>query len=252
MYPILFKIGPLPIYSFGVMVVAGVVTYMLVTLHYARREGIKAETIFDFTIYLILMSAFGSRLVYVIGQWDHYQNNLIEIFMFPKGGFILMGGLLFGILTAIVYARIKRIPILKFVDVLAPGAILGYAVGRIGCFFNGCCFGKPTDLFWGIVFPRGSLAHSYFPDVAVHPTQLYAFFSMVLAFFVLVLLYRRKRFDGYVFFWALILYSTYRFLIEFIRFSPIYWLGLTPTQWGMIVVFMVGFFCLIKPRSAAS
>ncbi|OGB89580.1 hypothetical protein A2625_00070 [candidate division WOR-1 bacterium RIFCSPHIGHO2_01_FULL_53_15] len=91
-----------------------------------------------------------------------------------------------------------------------------------------------------MIFPSGSLAGAYFPGQALHPTQLYSMTLMFLAFLALVFLYRAKKFDGQIFFWWLILYSAYRFLIEFLRFSPIHWLGLTPSQWLVILTFALG------------
>ena len=252
MHPILIKFWSWPLYSFGFMVALGVLALILVALYYARKEGIQAELVLDFTIYLILASALGARLFYVIGQWENFRQNPAEILMFTRGGFVLMGGLLFGVLAALLYARLKNIPPLKFVDILTPASILAYAIGRIGCFLNGCCFGIPTHSCLGIIFPDESLAHSYFPGEAVYPTQLFSSASMALAFIILIFIYRAKKRDGFVFFWGLILYSTYRFLIEFIRFSPIHWLTLTPTQWAMLLVFTASIVGLFRLRSKPS
>ncbi|MFC1511517.1 prolipoprotein diacylglyceryl transferase, partial [Candidatus Margulisiibacteriota bacterium] len=114
----------------------------------------------------------------------------------------------------------------------------GIAIGRVGCFLNGCCFGLPTKLPWGMVFPFGSLAHSYFPGEHLHPTQLYSSLGGLVIFLLIVWLYRQKKYDGHIFLWWLIFYSIYRFLVEFLRYSPMHWLGLTPSQW--IVVFVGG------------
>ncbi len=234
MYPILFKIGPLSVHAYGFAIAVAFLVGILISLRYAKKEGIKADQILDLAVYVIIAAIIGSRFLYVIGQWDQYKDHPGEIFMVQRGGLVFLGGLVLAVLVVVWHARRKGIPILKLLDALTPGTAIGYAITRIGCFLNGCCFGLPTELPWGMVFPPASLAHLYFPDQHIHPTQLYASASMLLAFVILLVLYRRKRFDGHVFYWGLILYSAYRFLIEFIRFSPIHWLGLTPSQWMVI------------------
>ena len=235
MHPVLLSFGPITLYSYGLMVALGFLAGILATLYYAKQEKIPQEYILDAVIYVILASVIGARLFYVIGTWEDYRANPLEIFMLQKGGLVYLGGFLAAAAAAFFYAKKKGITWLKFFDVIAPGAALGYAIGRLGCFFNGCCFGLPTKLPWGIHFPLGALAHSYYPYESLHPTQLYAFFAMLLAFFVLIYLRRFKTYDGFLFYWWVLFYSLYRFVNEFFRFSPIHWLGLTPAQWMVIV-----------------
>jgi phosphatidylglycerol:prolipoprotein diacylglycerol transferase len=234
MYPVLFKIGPVSIHAYGFMIALAFLGGILISLYYAKKEGIRGEIILDLAIYIIFAGIVGARLLYVAAQWDLYKDNLLEIIMVQKGGLIFLGGFILAVLVVVWYAATKGIPLLKLLDVLGPGTALGYSIARIGCFLNGCCFGLPTKVPWAVVFPPGALAHSYFPGEPIHPTQLYSFASMLLAFIIVVMLYRHKKFDGYIFFWWIILYSIYRFLIEFMRFSPIHWLGLTPSQWMVL------------------
>ncbi|MEA3493006.1 MAG: prolipoprotein diacylglyceryl transferase [Candidatus Margulisiibacteriota bacterium] len=250
MYPILFKIGPLSIHSYGVMVAIAFLVGIFVSIYYAKKAGIKEQVIPDLAIYVIIVAIAGARFFYVAGQWHQYKNNLIEIFMVQKGGLVFLGGFLLALITVVFYAKRKGIPLLKLFDILAPGAALGYAIGRIGCFLNGCCFGVPTDLPYGIKFPPGALAYSYFPDKYLHPTQLLSSGSMLLAFMILALLYAHKKFDGYIFFWGIIFYSVYRFLVEFLRYSPMHWLGLTPSQWIVLPLLIFGVFALAFNRIA--
>jgi phosphatidylglycerol:prolipoprotein diacylglycerol transferase len=240
MYPILFKFGVIEVHAYGFFVALAFLFGTLVSLHYAKKEGIRSETILDLVIYVIIAAIVGSRLFYVIGQWDQFKDAPLEMFMVQKGGLVFLGGFLLAFLTVIGYAKIKGIPLLKFFDVLAPGTALGYSIARIGCFLNGCCFGLPTKAGWGVVFPFGSLAYSYFPGEHLHPTQLYSLASMLIVFFVLVRMYRSKKFDGQIACWWFILYAAYRFLVEFLRFSPIHWLGLTPSQWLVLPLFIFG------------
>jgi phosphatidylglycerol:prolipoprotein diacylglycerol transferase len=248
MYPVLFKIGPFPIHAYGFMVAIAFLVGILISLYYAKREGIKSEIILDLAVYVVIAAIVGSRLFYVIGQWDQYKNNILEIFMVQKGGLVFLGGFLLAMLVMVWYAKRRAVPLLKLFDVVAPGTALGYAIARIGCFLNGCCFGLPTDVPWGIVCSPDSLAHSYFPEAHLHPTQLYSAASMILVFIIVVLLFPRKKFDGYIFFWWIILYSIYRFLVEFLRYSPIHWLGLTPSQWMVLPAAVLAVYALIYKK----
>lgn len=253
MYPILFKLGGFSFYSYGLMVALGFLCIVFLSLLFAKREGIKAEHILDLAIYATIGSFVGARLFYVAGQWNIYKDNPWEIIMIQRGGLVFLGGLIFGLLVITWYARVKHIPLLKLLDAITPGVALGYAFGRIGCFLNGCCFGLPTHLPWGVTFPDGSLARYFLPDEPLHPTQLYSSFSMLLAFILLLLIYRHKKYEGQIFFWGLIFYSVYRFTVEFFRFSPMHLWGLTPSQLVVIVTFIIGLAGLIyKKRSPVS
>lgn len=209
-------------------------------IRYARREGIKAETILDLALYVMIAAVAGARLFYVVGQWEIYKDNLPEVLMLQKGGLVFLGGLLFSILTVIIYAKAKNQPLLKLLDALTPATAIGYAVGRVGCFLNGCCFGLPTQLPWGVVFPPGSLAALYSPGEHLHPTQIYSIFSMLIVFGALVWIYRHKKYDGQILAWGLVLYSIYRFFVEFLRYSPLHWFSLTPSQWLSFLLFSFG------------
>lgn len=248
MYPTLFKLGPLVIHSYGFMVALGFLAAIIISLSLAKRAGVALETIFDLAIWAILAGILGARLFYVLGQWQVYRHNLVEIFMVQRGGLVVLGGIVFGLLAIAGYCRQKKLSFLKVMDVISPGSLLGLAIGRLGCFLNGCCFGLPTKLPWGLVFPSGSLAHGYFATEHLHPTQLYSVLALLLAFVLLLRLYKRKAYAGFVFFWALILYALYRFSVEFLRYSPIHWLNLTPSQWLVLVFFVVGFWGLFTRR----
>ncbi|MEA3492818.1 MAG: prolipoprotein diacylglyceryl transferase [Candidatus Margulisiibacteriota bacterium] len=252
MRPILFNIGGLSIHSYGLMMAIAFLVGIFIAICYAKREELKGDIIIDLSVYVIIAAIVGARFLYVAGQWDKYKDNLLDIFMVQKGGLVFLGGLLLSILVVVLYAKRKRIPVLKLLDVLTPGTALGYAITRIGCFLNGCCFGMPTDSPCGIEFPPGSLAYFYYPDQHLHPTQLYSSASMLLAFIILIVLYRFKKFDGQIFYWGLIFYSVYRFAVEFLRFSPMHWLGLTPSQWIVLLTFAIGVYGLVHKRFKSS
>ncbi|MBU0630770.1 MAG: prolipoprotein diacylglyceryl transferase [Candidatus Margulisbacteria bacterium] len=244
MHPILIKLGSLTLYSYGFMVALGFLSGIAVSLRLAKQAGIKSETIIDLALYVIVAAIVGARFLYVAGQWGFYRGNLLEIIMIQRGGMVFLGGLIFVLATVIYFARARQIPLLQLFDAITPGTALGYAIGRLGCFLNGCCFGLPTALPWGIVFPSDCLAGSYFPDRHLHPTQLYASAIIIVAFAFLLFLYQRKKFPGQVFFSGLAIYSAYRFGVEFLRYSPMHWLGLTPSQWIVIPVFGISLYYL--------
>lgn len=246
MHPLLFSVGPISLYAYGLMVALGYLAAILVSLYFAKKERIKGELILDLAVYVIVFSILGARLFYVLGQWDQYKDNLLEILMLQKGGLVVLGGILFSMLAIMWFAKKKGIPALKLFDILSPAVALGMALGRIGCFLNGCCFGLPTKVFWGMVFPPASLAYAYFPGEHLHPTQLYSFLGDFFVFAILLWIYHRKKYDGHVFYWWLVLYSSCRFLIEFFRYSPFHWLGITPSQWIVVVMFGIGIYNLIK------
>jgi phosphatidylglycerol:prolipoprotein diacylglycerol transferase len=245
MFPILLKLGPLSIHAYGFFIAVAFMAGILLSYYYVKKEGLNTDIILELAIYGLIAAIVGSRLFYVIGQWDVYRDHPLEIIMVQNGGLVFLGGLLLAILATIVYARIKNIPLLKLLDVCSPVVSLGYAIARVGCFLNGCCFGIPTKLPWGINFPPDSLSYFYFPGEKLHPTQIYSLLAMLAVFGILGWMYERKRFDGQIFFWWMILYSVYRFAVEFFRFSPIHWVGLTPSQWMVIFTLIFGVWGLL-------
>jgi phosphatidylglycerol:prolipoprotein diacylglycerol transferase len=241
MHPVILQAGFLSIHSYGLMVALGIAFGVALTVYFAwRRERIAPEVMLDLALYSIIAALIGARLTYVAGQWDYFVQNPLEIVMLQNGGLVFLGGFLLGLAVLCWLALRRRLAPLKIMDATAPGVSLGYAIGRLGCFLNGCCFGQPTGLPWGIEFPPGSLAAQYYPGIRVHPTQLYSALLMLGAALACVLLYRRKKFDGEIAGGWFILYSVYRFAVEFLRYSPFRWLGLTPVQWLVIPLFGFG------------
>ena len=245
MYPVLCRLGPLSIHAYGFMVALAFFVAILVSLRYAKKEGLNGEQLLDLPIYIIIAAIVGARILYVVGAWGEFKDNLFEIFLVYRGGLVFLGGLFLGLCVIFIYARVKKIPLLKLLDLIMPGGALGYAIARIGCFLNDCCFGLPTKMPWGLEFPFGSLAYSYYPRMHIHPTQLYSSASLLLVFAILVYLYPRKKFDGYIFFWALIFYSVYRFIVEFFRYSSDVAWGLHPAQWFVLAIGALAAFGLV-------
>jgi len=215
MYPDLFSIGPLSIHTYGLLVAIGFTIALLVAMKLGRKEGIGSQQVMDMGFIMILWSIIGSRLMYVLINFSYYKNHPLDIFKMWQGGLVFSGGLIAAVLAIGWYLRRHHIPFWKAGDLWAPSLAIGQGIGRIGCFMAGCCYGRPTDLKWGVVFSHpNSLAPL---NVSLHPTQLYASLSGLIIFVVLILLHARKKFQGQVFLWLLILHSTGRLLIERFR-----------------------------------
>ncbi len=187
MHPILFKIGQVTIYSYGVMVaIAFLVSIYLASLSAAKR-GINQEKIMDLGLTLLISGIIGARLLYVLTEIEYYRANPLEMVMIWKGGLVFYGGFIAAFVCGWVFLKRNKIPVLKTCDHIVPYLALGQAIGRIGCFLNGCCFGKPTNLPWGMIFPGGSIAGDIYPAVHIHPTQLYSVYTNFLIFAILLL-----------------------------------------------------------------
>jgi phosphatidylglycerol---prolipoprotein diacylglyceryl transferase len=209
MHPILFAIGPVKIYSYGVMLAIA----FLVSLNLASRRcalfNIKRDRFNTLVVILFVSGIAGARIVYVLSNLDFFIQYPLDAFLINKGGLIFYGGLIFSPIFGIVYAKKSGIPIREAADLFAPFIALGHSIGRIGCFLNGCCFGRPTDSVFGVRFP--------FSADRLFPTQLFSSAGLFCIFLVLFLMQKRRRFKGQVLSLYFIMYGFFRFVIEFFR-----------------------------------
>jgi phosphatidylglycerol:prolipoprotein diacylglycerol transferase len=221
MFPIILKLGSLNIYSYGVMLFISFVVGIKIVEHRAKKFGVGPNKIIDLALFVLIAVVLGSRLLYVIFHRSEFQKDLIGIIAFWRGGLaglMFYGGLIAAILVGIIYIRSQKLPLLKMFDAIAPAIVLGEFFTRIGCFLNGCCFGEPTNLPCGVIFPSDSPAGYTFHNTAIHPTQLYSSLAGLLLFFIALWLEKRKLRDGVLFFIITALYSFYRFVIDFVRY----------------------------------
>ena|SRR3989338_2275338 len=203
--------------SYGLMLAVAFSVGYFEALRRCLREKENPRHIEYLFLILIASAVIGSRLFHVIFEDPiYYFNHPIEIFSIWKGGYTFYGGLLIGILGIYVYTRVTRVNFLRFADILAPSVLLGLFLGRIGCFLAGCCWGRPTDRAWGVVFSN-PLSFASDHVRAVHPTQLYESGAALFLFALCWRVFQKKRFDGQIFFMGLIGYSLARFVIEFFR-----------------------------------
>jgi len=225
MCPVLFKLGPLAVKSYGLMLVVAFITGIILALKRAKNAGIKPEKIIDLALIVLVSSLVGSRFFYVVYHLDEFQGyfwDIVNPFQSSGeigiGGLSMMGGVVLSVLSGLVYLFYKRLPLWKIADAVSPSFPLGLAIARIGCFLNGCCPGKPTHSIFGVVFPSDSFAGYFFPEARLLPTQLFESLAGLVIFFLLIFLERFKSFQGYIFWLMLIFYSAWRFAIDFFRY----------------------------------
>ncbi len=215
MYPILIEFGFFKIFTYGLLVATGFLVAILLASSRAEKEGLDSQKVLDLCFYVMVSALLGARLLYVIVEYRYFLDSPLEIFKFWKGGLVFYGGLILGVLISLWYLKRNQMPMWKTADLLAPSIALGQSIGRWGCFFAGCCYGKKTDVAWGITFadPR-SLAPL---EIPLHPTQVYLSLNAVFIFIFLMWLSKRKVFDGQILWSYGILYSIGRFAIEYFR-----------------------------------
>ena len=221
MHPILLKLGSLNLYTYGLMLFISFIVGIKLLEHRAKKFGVPSQKIVDLALWILVAVVLGSRLLYVIFHWSEFKDDLIGIIAFWRGGLaglMFYGGLVGAIIAGILYVRSQKLPLLKMLDAVTPAIVLGEFFTRIGCFFNGCCFGNPTNSPCGVVFPYNSPAGYTFQSVKIHPTQLYSSLAGLSLFFLTLWLEKRKLKTGVLFFLIMTLYSTYRFLIDFVRY----------------------------------
>lgn len=215
MHPILFSIGHVTLYTYGLFLALGFIAGLYISRREASIMGENPDTVSDIVFYLIIFGVLGGRAFYVLTNLDHFMKNPAAFFKIWEGGLVFYGGFISSIITVWVYTRIKKISIAKYADILSPGLAIGHALGRIGCLMAGCCYGGECHLPWAITFRnQSSLAPLGIP---LHPTQIYEVIGNLLIFAVLMAFRKRKQMDGQVFCVYVFLYGVMRFIIEIFR-----------------------------------
>jgi phosphatidylglycerol:prolipoprotein diacylglycerol transferase len=222
MYPVLFRIGNFPINTYGVFLALAFLCAILITVKLAERDGLPRQKIYDLSLWMLLASLIGSKILMLFTE-PEYRDHPLQLLSldFLRSGGVFYGGLLGAVLTGYFLMRRYKLPWWKTADACAPGIAIGNFFGRQGCFAAGCCWGKATSLPWGVRFTELGHEITGVPiDVPLHPTQLYESFSMLIVFFFLLWLHKRRRFSGQVILFYALLYSIIRFAIEFVRDDP--------------------------------
>jgi|DewCreStandDraft_4_1066084.scaffolds.fasta_scaffold138158_1 phosphatidylglycerol:prolipoprotein diacylglycerol transferase len=228
MCPELFHIGNFPVRSFGLVLVVGFLVGIWMARRRASRFGLNPEKLWDLAILLIVFGVLGSRLAFIVQEWDHFSRHTNEIFSLRFDGLTSFGGIILGLVVMTIWCRRTKTPFLAAMDVFAVPFLVASAIGRVGCLLNGCCYGGPTDLPWGVHFVDVPGAH--------HPAQLYDSL-MCLAGAGLIAWSERRRLasgeplvQGRSMSLMFLAYGVSRFIYEFWR------AGSSSTYWGSLPI----------------
>jgi phosphatidylglycerol:prolipoprotein diacylglycerol transferase len=241
MFPEICRIGPLTVYSYGLMLVIAFFVSVSLASRQARIIKLNPEFIFNAAFISFISGIIGARLLYILQNFHFYSKNPLEIIMLQHGGLSWFGGLFLGMISGALYLRLKDLPILETLDLVVPYVCLAQAIGRIGCLLNGCCYGRESS--FGLYFP---VHHK-----VLFPTQACSSLLLLLIFVILRLLQDRPHRTGAILFSYLLMYSVKRFFIEFLRQdNPIVFRGLTLFQLLSIFVFLFALlgFVFIKEK----
>lgn len=251
MMPVLCSFGPFQLYSWGLLLAAGMLLSLYLMRRRARGEGFPGpDDCSDVMFWLFIWGFTGGRLLYVLENLSYYLAHPLRIFALWEGGLVFYGGVIAGLVGFFVTVRMKKLPFWKFLDFVAPYVALTQAFARVGCFLSGCCYGEACALPWAVRFPQTA--------GAVHPTQIYEVIYDLALFAWLLARHRSARprralFEGETGLLYFLLYALGRFLIEFVRDPGLGWLGLTLNQWisaGIMVVALV--FLKVRQRRSAA
>jgi phosphatidylglycerol:prolipoprotein diacylglycerol transferase len=222
MYPELFRIGNFPVNTYGVFLAIAFLCAIYVTVKLAQRDGLPRERIYDLSLWMLLASLIGSKVLMLFTEPEYRDNPWALLSLdFLRSGGVFYGGLLGAVVAGYFLMKRYQLPWWKTADACAPGIAVGNFFGRQGCFAAGCCWGEPTSLPWGVKFTELGHQITGVPiDQHLHPTQLYESFAMLLVFLFLLWLHKHRRFSGQVILVYAMLYSIIRFAIEFVRDDP--------------------------------
>lgn len=244
MYPVLFRIGGLTFYTYGLMLGLGFIAGVYVASKRAARKGIDPDSLFWFFISLLVGGVVGGRITHVALNLNYYKG-FRSILDTRQGGLAIHGVLLGGVIAAVIYSRVKKADFLSLMDMVAPSVALGQGIGRVGCFFSGCCYGIRTSGTWGF--------ETRFAPGLRHPYQLYESALDLLLFVALLYLSSRIETAGGLFTVYVGGYSAIRFFLEFFRENDDYYLGLSFGQWfslAALILAVATFIGLQKRRRA--
>ena len=204
---IAFTILGIEVAWYGLLIAAGMLLGVMLAVKRAKNIGVSDEVVYDIALWSIPMGVLGARIYYIIFNWHYYSQDLIRLIQFRQGGLAIHGGIIMGFIVGYWVCRKNRVSFPAMADVAAPSMILGQAIGRWGNYFNQEAYGRPTNLPWAIMID----------DIPVHPTFLYESLWNLMVMAWLIYYTPKKKVNGEIFLWYLILYSVGRFFIEGLR-----------------------------------
>lgn len=247
MFPKLFSIGSFYLPTYGVLVALGFLAGLWVTVRLARRSGLNPELVTNLAVYTALAGLLGAKILMIAFDWPQFAADPSKIFSLEtlQAAGVFQGGLILALITAYYYTKVQKLPLLATADAFAPGVAIGHAIGRLGCFAAGCCWGKECNRFWAVTFhnPEAYALTGVPLEMPLHPSQLYEFTTEAILFVVLYKLYGKAHPPGRIIGLYLVFSSIARFLIEFTRFHQQglpFGLPLSITQWIAIGLAVAG------------
>jgi phosphatidylglycerol:prolipoprotein diacylglycerol transferase len=253
MHPFLFEIFGFKLYSYGMVMVIAFIICITITLKSTPRHLLSSQDIYNFCLIIMASLLFGPKLMAIIVQGKFNPDALVEVLKFwERGSFSFFPAFLLAVILIFLYCILKKIPMMKTMDHLLPIAILGVAIQRtFGCFLAGCCYGKPTNLPWGMVFPEVSRAGRHFPGIPIHPTQLYCGISALLIYIFLIWYKNQTQRVGEISALGFMILAFSYFFITFLR-GDITWdqlhFHLSGSQYFALVLFFAGLLIFIIIR----
>jgi phosphatidylglycerol:prolipoprotein diacylglycerol transferase len=250
MFPVLFRVGPLTIYSYGTMMAIAFLVAGFLTSRELDRKGLPSHHASNMVFWAAVGGIVGSRLWAIAEDWRVFLADPLSM-IFSGAGFVWYGGLLGGILAVYWVVRRHALPWLVVTDCVAPSLALAHAIGRIGCQLAGDGdWGSVTNVPWGMAYPNAIVGWDYPPGVRVHPTPIYETLAYTAIFAVLWSLRKRPAPDGALFWWYLALAPAARFLIEFVRINPTALFGLSQAQLFSLLLVVLATWQLIAGRGS--
>ncbi|MCL4845707.1 MAG: prolipoprotein diacylglyceryl transferase [Acidobacteria bacterium] len=223
MHPLLAELGPISVYTYGVLLAAAYLAGLQLALVRARARGLDATRVMDLGIYVIIAALVGAKLLLLVVDFEYFSQHPGELFSLFRSGGVFYGGLILAVAVAFWHMRRHRLPLWTTSDVFAPGIALGHVIGRLGCFFAGCCYGRPTDVAWAVTFTSPLAAANVGTPLGVplHPVQLYEAGAELVILGLLLWLERKGRpFPGRTFWGYVLVYSITRYVLEIYRGDP--------------------------------
>lgn len=216
MYPLLIKLGPIPIHTYGFMIAVGFLVCVYVIRKLAELSKLDVERVLDLTFWCLILGFLGARILFIVTRFSYFLADPIAVFKIWEGGLVFFGGPLLVVPFAIWYCKKYKLVPWRVVDVLMPGLVIGHAFGRFGCLAAGCCYGKPTGTSFGVRL-YSDLVDKQYQGVPLHPTQIYEAVALLILFGGLIYVFKRKRFDGQVGLTYFMTYPIIRSMVEIYR-----------------------------------
>ncbi len=250
MYPELFSIGSLTVYSYGFMMALAILVATLALYREAPREGISFDHLLEAIIVTAFFGLIGSRILFIVLNWRYYSTQPFLTILTVSEGLTFYGAMFGGAIALLIWCSRRKISFMKLADLFAPYLVLGYSFVRVGCFLNGCCYGKEADLPWALPINMAD-------TILRHPVQLYATLGGLLIFVILKVLKPRRPFIGFILLMLFALYGLLRFTTEFFRHGYEVAAGLTAAQIFSLALFVfssatIALICYLLPDSKAS